>query len=106
MRGMIIPNRHIAPPWSISRRVDDLFEPLLRARFLFDRGGAHGYKVGCNVGELAGQTVPNVHLRVIGRFADEDRARHTPPPPASGELTTCEAVVGNAAFGGFRQSSQ
>lgn len=75
--GMIIPYRHIATPFELdSEEWNDAFDLLLRAKLLFDEEGAQGYNVGWNVGEVAGQTVPHVHLHVIGRFADEPLVGH------------------------------
>lgn len=73
--GMIIPYRHISSPFELSPdEWTDTFDLLLKAKHLFDEEGAEGYNVGWNVGEVGGQTVPHVHLHVVGRFADEPLA--------------------------------
>ena len=75
--GMIIPHRHVATPFELTAQEwDDIFDLLLKSKLLFDQEGAKGYNIGWNVGETAGQTVPHVHLHVIGRFADEPLAGH------------------------------
>ncbi|SEQ09965.1 Diadenosine tetraphosphate (Ap4A) hydrolase [Devosia sp. YR412] len=75
--GMIIPYRHIATPFELDpEEWNDAFELLLRAKLLFDEEGAQGYNVGWNVGDVAGQTVPHVHLHIVGRFADEPLVGH------------------------------
>jgi diadenosine tetraphosphate (Ap4A) HIT family hydrolase len=72
---MIIPYRHVATPFELNlEEWNDAFDLLLGAKLLFDQEGAEGYNVGWNVGEIAGQTVPHVHLHVVGRFADEPLA--------------------------------
>jgi len=42
---------------------------------LFDTQHApDGYNVGWNIGEVAGQNEPHVHLHIIARFKDEPLA--------------------------------
>jgi diadenosine tetraphosphate (Ap4A) HIT family hydrolase len=75
--GIIIPFRHVATPFDLtSEEWFDTFDLLENARAHLDRSEPHGYNIGWNVGEVAGQTVQHAHLHVIGRFADEPLAGH------------------------------
>ncbi|TAU35248.1 HIT domain-containing protein [Rhizobium leguminosarum] len=70
--GMIIPFRHVATAFDLTKdEWLDTFDLLSRAKLLLDEEGPQGYNVGWNIGQAAGQTIPHVHLHVIGRFADE-----------------------------------
>lgn len=72
---MIIPQRHVATPFELS---DEEFlvikKLLLKAKKMLDEKAVEGYSVGWNIGEVAGQHVPHVHLHIIGRFSDEPLA--------------------------------
>lgn len=51
------------------------FELLHEARaWIEEHHAPDGYNVGWNNGRVAGQTIPQVHLHVIPRFADEPLA--------------------------------
>ncbi|WP_222282115.1 HIT family protein [Rhizobium leguminosarum] len=70
--GMIIPFRHVATAFDLTQdEWLDTFDLLSRAKLLLDEQEPKGYNVGWNIGEVAGQTVPHVHLHIIGRFSDE-----------------------------------
>lgn len=70
--GMIIPFRHVSTPFELTQEEwNDTFALLGKAKVLLDQDEPDGYNIGWNVGPIAGQTVPHVHLHVIGRFADE-----------------------------------
>lgn len=70
--GMIIPFRHAVTPFDLTRdEWLDTFDLLSRAKLILDEEGPGGYNVGWNIGQVAGQTVPHLHLHVIGRFSDE-----------------------------------
>ncbi|PDS78715.1 HIT domain-containing protein [Rhizobium sp. L43] len=70
--GMIIPFRHVSAPFDLTQdEWLETFDLLSRAKLLLDEEGPQGYNIGWNIGQAAGQTVPHVHLHVIGRFSDE-----------------------------------
>ncbi len=70
--GMIIPFRHVGAPFDLTQdEWLDTFDLLSRAKLHLDEEGPQGYNVGWNIGQVAGQTVPHVHLHLIGRFSDE-----------------------------------
>ncbi|CAN5327994.1 HIT family protein [soil metagenome] len=72
---MILPLRHVATPFELSpEEWLATIELLARAKELLDVDRPDGYSVGWNVGEVGGQSIPHVHLHVIGRYADEPLA--------------------------------
>ena len=79
----ILPGSGLIVPYEPRRTVFDLtpeewsatFELLKEAKaYIDERYAPDGYNVGWNNGPIAGQTIPQVHLHVIPRFADEPRA--------------------------------
>lgn len=72
---MILPFRHVATPFDLSNEEwVATHELLARAKELLDADHPDGYSIGWNVGETGGQSIPHVHLHVIGRYADEPLA--------------------------------
>lgn len=86
---LVTPTRDVLPgsgliiPFQPRETVFDLtpeewaatFELLQRAkRWIDERYAPDGYNVGWNNGRFAGQTISQVHLHVIPRFADEPLA--------------------------------
>ncbi len=72
---MIIPIRHVSTPFELTP--DEwlsTYELLAKAKQLLDTQRPDGYSIGWNVHPVGGQSVPHVHLHVIGRFADEPLA--------------------------------
>lgn len=78
-----LPGSGLIVPYAARPTVFDLtpeewtatFELLQQAKaYIDERHQPDGYNVGWNSGRVAGQTVPQVHLHVIPRFADEPRA--------------------------------
>ncbi len=67
---LIIPFRHVADFFATTdeeRRA--MLELAEAAKAMLDRDFApQGYNLGINVGEVAGQTVPHVHLHLIPRY--------------------------------------
>ena len=79
----VLPGSGLIVPFEPRTTVFDLtpeewaatFELLLEAKAWVDEHHApDGYNVGWNNGQVAGQTIPQVHLHVIPRFSDEPRA--------------------------------
>ncbi len=71
--ALIIPKKHIADYFELSTHVKtalwimtDRVKDLLTERF-----HPHGFNVGINVGSVAGQTVPHVHIHIIPRYAGD-----------------------------------
>lgn len=74
---IIIPQRHVETPFDLSfEEWLATRELLAEAKRLLDADGPDGYSIGWNVHEVGGQSVPHVHLHVIGRFVDEPLAGH------------------------------
>ncbi len=75
---LIIPFRHVADFFATT---EDERRAMLAladaAKQMLDRDFApQGYNLGINVGEVAGQTVPHVHLHLIPRYpGDVDNPR-------------------------------
>ena len=67
---LIIPQRHVADFFLTTREEKAALLSLLdEAKHYID--GEHapaGYNVGINVGEVAGQTIPHVHVHLIPRY--------------------------------------
>ncbi len=79
----VLPGSGIIVPYRPCESVFDLtleewaatFELLGEVKRLLDEESApDGYNVGWNVGGVGGQSIPQVHLHVITRFADEPLA--------------------------------
>ncbi len=72
---LIIPRRHLAD-W-FDTTTDErlaLFALADEARtLLLERFAPGGFNLGINVGEVAGQTIPHVHLHVIPRYRGDAR---------------------------------
>lgn len=74
---LLIPNRHIASIGALAAEDEALGGQLLRvAAQLAEREGisASGYRVVTNTGSAAGQSVPHLHLHLLG-------GRHLGWPP-------------------------
>ena len=78
----VLPGSGVIVPLRACESVFDLtpqewaatFELLGEVKKLLEACAPDGYNVGWNVGEVGGQSVPQVHLHVIPRFADEPLA--------------------------------
>lgn len=67
---LIIPKRHVADFFLTSEAEKVALLSLLDVakNYLDGKHTPAGYNVGINVGEVAGQTVPHVHLHLIPRY--------------------------------------
>lgn len=67
---LIIPKRHVADFFQTTGAERTALLALLdQAKFyLDDKLAPAGYNIGINVGEVAGQTIPHVHLHLIPRY--------------------------------------
>lgn len=75
---LIIPFRHVADFFATTTEERQAMLSLAdAAKLMIDRDfGASGYNLGINVGVVAGQTVPHVHLHLIPRYpGDVDNPR-------------------------------
>ena len=68
--ALIIPKRHIAGYFEASREekiamldLIDEMKQVIDQKFMPD-----AYNVGINVGEIAGQSVPHIHIHIIPRY--------------------------------------
>lgn len=70
---LIVSRRHVARLAELSGEESAALWALVPAarRRIEQRHSPHGYNLGLNDGEAAGQTVPHVHLHVIPRFAGD-----------------------------------
>jgi diadenosine tetraphosphate (Ap4A) HIT family hydrolase len=70
---LIIPFRHVADYFDTTQRERQAMLSLAdAAKTILDRDFApRGYNIGINVGEVAGQTVPHVHLHLIPRYPND-----------------------------------
>lgn len=70
---LIIPYRHVADFFDTTEAERQAMLTLAEAaRRLLERDYApQGYNLGINVGFVAGQTVPHVHLHLIPRYAGD-----------------------------------
>lgn len=67
---LVIPFRHVADFFATTEDERQAMLALAEAvKQMLDRDfSPHGYNLGINVGEVAGQTVPHVHLHLIPRY--------------------------------------
>lgn len=68
--ALVIPKRHCADYFELSVEEQEGCWRLLNEvkRLVADRFSPDGFNVGINVGAMAGQTVPHVHLHLIPRY--------------------------------------
>lgn len=68
--ALVIPKRHCADYFELSVEEQEGCWRLLNEvkRLVADRFSPDGFNVGINVGAIAGQTVPHVHLHLIPRY--------------------------------------
>jgi diadenosine tetraphosphate (Ap4A) HIT family hydrolase len=75
---LIIPFRHEPDFFAMnSDELEAIWNLVHKAKALLDaKHQPDGYNLGINVGEVAGQTIPHVHLHVIPRYrGDVDNPR-------------------------------
>ena len=75
---LIIPFRHVASYFDTSDQERMALLQLLSASkaWLVQNHAPAGYNIGINVGEVAGQTIPHVHIHLIPRYVgDVDNPR-------------------------------
>jgi len=67
---LLIPRRHIASFFEMSKKErDDFFDLLLRVREAIQEGfKPDGFNIGVNIGLAAGQTVMHLHVHLIPRY--------------------------------------
>jgi diadenosine tetraphosphate (Ap4A) HIT family hydrolase len=67
---LIVPRRHESAFWALRETEKAALWELVGAvkHHVESRLSPHGYNLGMNIGEAAGQTVGHVHLHVIPRY--------------------------------------
>ena len=68
--ALLVPRRHVAK-WSdaSSREQAELWAAIAGLQGQIERRyKPHGYNIGVNSGEAAGQTIPHLHVHVIPRY--------------------------------------
>lgn len=67
---LIIPRRHVADFFLATTDEKTALMSLLdeAKHYLDGKHAPAGYNIGINVGEVAGQTIPHVHLHLIPRY--------------------------------------
>lgn len=70
---LIIPKRHVADFFLTGEAEKVALLSLLdeAKHYLDGKHAPAGYNVGINVGEVAGQTIPHVHLHLIPRYQND-----------------------------------
>lgn len=73
LHTLIIPRRHVTSFFELTEdEVAAVHELLCRMKDHLDNNHKPGgYNIGINVGTVAGQTVPHVHVHLIPRYADD-----------------------------------
>ena len=68
--ALVVPKRHVMTIFEMSEEeYTDCFRLVLALRdLLFARYSPHGFNVGANCGEAAGQSVWRAHIHVIPRY--------------------------------------
>jgi len=71
--SLVVLRRHVANFFDLDpAEVAAMLELLGRVRCRVEASYApQGYNIGVNVGQVAGQTVPHVHVHLIPRYADD-----------------------------------
>lgn len=70
---LVITNRHVGDYFELEQEeIEDLWETVRKVRdFLEENYAPHGFNVGFNVGEAAGQTIDHVHIHLIPRYSGD-----------------------------------
>jgi diadenosine tetraphosphate (Ap4A) HIT family hydrolase len=71
--ALVIPKRHIASIWEMTdAEYTDAFQLVHKVKDLLQRKfDPHGFNIGVNCGEAAGQTVFHAHIHIIPRYAGD-----------------------------------
>ena len=71
--ALVVPKRHVMTVFEMSEEeYVDCFRLILALKdLLFARYSPHGYNVGANCGEAAGQSVWHAHIHVIPRYTGD-----------------------------------
>jgi len=67
---LVIPYRHFSDYFEISdEELKELWSLVAQAKKIIDKKhNPDGYNIGINVGELAGQSIPHLHIHVMPRY--------------------------------------
>ncbi len=73
--GMIVTIRHIETPFDMNEDEWMQIHALLpKFKAFVDKSKPHGYNLGWNIKQVAGQNIDHAHLHFFGRFEDEPLA--------------------------------
>jgi diadenosine tetraphosphate (Ap4A) HIT family hydrolase len=71
--ALVVPKRHVGSIWEMTdREYIDAFNLVKQMKDLLqERFDPHGFNIGVNCGEAAGQTVFHAHIHIIPRYAGD-----------------------------------
>jgi ATP adenylyltransferase len=71
--ALVIPKRHVASIWEMTtKEYTDAFDLVRQVNDLLQKKfEPHGFNIGVNCGEAAGQTVFHAHIHIIPRYAGD-----------------------------------
>jgi diadenosine tetraphosphate (Ap4A) HIT family hydrolase len=72
---LLIPKRHISSFFDLTNKeLEDFYSLIKIARSAVSRKySPEGFNIGINNGEVAGQTIPHLHIHLIPRFLGDDQ---------------------------------
>jgi len=71
--ALVIPKKHVADYFDLSFKEQSACFFILNAvkDIIKSKFNPDGFNIGVNVGEMAGQTIPHVHLHLIPRYTGD-----------------------------------
>ncbi len=67
--ALIIPKRHCSDYFNLSaKEQSECWKMINHVKTLQEKYGPDGFNIGININEVAGQTIPHVHIHLIPRY--------------------------------------